>query len=71
MATHLTSCRSRRSGPKGFGAAVTWRQRKNSVSGSRGRREQEDHTHLWLYRFSQCPMKKPLLLLPFKALTAP
>lgn len=25
---------------------------------------------LWLYRSSQRPVKKPLLLLPFKALTA-
>lgn len=37
MATHRTSCRSRRSGPRGFGAAVTWGKGKKGVRGPEGR----------------------------------
>lgn len=37
MATHQTSCHSRRSGPRGFGAAVTWGKGKKGVRGPEGR----------------------------------
>lgn len=45
MATRRTSCHSRRSGPKGFAAAVTWRKRKNGVRGP-GRRKAQRRSPL-------------------------
>lgn len=72
MATRRTSCRSRRNGPKGFGAAVTWGKGEKQHQRSRRKESTGKITSEMLCSPSQSPAEgtTPLLPLPFKALTA-